>query len=68
MMHKFKATIDIIGVNPYDYVPEQILKEIFVLAGRDKGYIPVCVVIDKNNHKHKIKSLLLDFMVLFELG
>lgn len=28
-MHKFKATIDIIGLNPFVYIPEQILKEIF---------------------------------------
>ena len=54
MMHKFKASIDIKGVNPYVYVPEQILKEIYVLAGRDKCYIPVCVVIDKNNHKQTL--------------
>lgn len=55
MMHKFKATIDIIGINPFVYVPEQILKEIFVQAGKDKGYIPVCVVINnKNSHKQTL--------------
>ncbi|MFA6403027.1 MAG: YdeI/OmpD-associated family protein [Salinivirgaceae bacterium] len=50
-MHEFKATIDIIGINPFVYVPEQILKEIFAQAGKDKGHIPICVVI--NNTKHK---------------
>jgi len=51
MMYKFKATIDIIGVNPFVYVPEQILKEIFIHARKDKGHIPICVKI--NNTKHK---------------
>lgn len=50
-MHKFKAAIDIIGINPFVYVPDQILKEIFAQAGKDKGHIPVSVVI--NNVKHK---------------
>lgn len=54
MMHKFKATIDIIGVNPFVYVPEQILEDIFAQAGKDKGHIPVCVVINSNKHKQTL--------------
>ena len=50
-MYKFKATIDIIGINPFVYVPEQILMEIYAQAGKDKGHIPVSVVL--NNIKHK---------------
>ena len=41
-MHAFYATLDIIGINPYVSVPEDILAELFVRAGRDKGPIPVC--------------------------
>src|ERR1044071_2649608 len=40
-MHQFKASIDIIGINPFVFVPEKILKEIFQKAGKDKGPIPV---------------------------
>jgi len=54
MMHKFKASLDIIGINPFVYVPKQILEEIFVQAGKDKGYIPVCVVINQNKHKQTL--------------
>jgi hypothetical protein len=55
MMHKFKAIIEIIGINPFVYVPEQILKEIFIQAGKEKGYIPVCVVINnENSHKQTL--------------
>jgi hypothetical protein len=38
---KFKATIHIIGINPFVFVPTEILKEIFKQAGRDKGPIPI---------------------------
>lgn len=40
-MHKFKAKIDIIGVNPFVSVPGKILKCIFQQAGKDKGPVPI---------------------------
>jgi hypothetical protein len=38
----FSATLEIIGVNPYVFVPLDILQEIFVQSGKDKGAIPIC--------------------------
>ena len=40
-MHSFKAKIDIIGINPFVFVPGRILKAIFKQAGADKGPIPI---------------------------
>lgn len=40
-MHRFKAVIDIIGINPFVFVPDKILAAIFNQAGKDKGHIPV---------------------------
>ncbi|MBO9198898.1 MULTISPECIES: YdeI/OmpD-associated family protein [Niastella] len=40
-MHKFKATIELIGINPFVFVPNKILKEIFIQAGKETGYIPI---------------------------
>jgi hypothetical protein len=40
-MHTFKAAIDIIGVNPFVFVPCEILEEIFNKAGQSKGPIPI---------------------------
>ncbi len=54
MMHIFKAKIDIIGINPFVFIPEQILKEIFVQAGKDKGHIPVDVVINNKRYKQTL--------------
>ncbi len=45
-MPKFKAAIQIIGVNPYVLLPEAVLKSVFKQAGKDKGPIPVSGTID----------------------
>jgi hypothetical protein len=41
-MLKFKAKLEIIGINPFVFVPAKILNEIFIQSGKSKGYIPVC--------------------------
>lgn len=46
-MHKFKAKIGLIGINPFVFVPTKILTQIFMQAGKDKGYIPVCGTVNK---------------------
>lgn len=40
-MYEFTATIEIIGVNPYVFVPGDILQQIFLKAGKSAGPIPV---------------------------
>ncbi|MDF3026099.1 MAG: hypothetical protein K0S23_406 [Fluviicola sp.] len=40
-MSAFKAGIDLIGINPFVYVPEPVLEELFRKSGKDKGPIPV---------------------------
>jgi len=40
-MNSFEAVIDIIGINPFVFVPERILKQIFKEAEKDKGPVPV---------------------------
>jgi len=42
----FHATIDIIGINPFVFLPAKTLKKIFKDAGRDKGPVPVKGTID----------------------
>lgn len=41
MSNKFSATLDIIGINPFVFVPENLLQQIFKKAGKEKGHIPV---------------------------
>ncbi len=45
-MKKFRAELEIIGINPFVFVPEEILAEIFLHAGKSKGPVPVCGIIN----------------------
>ena len=45
-MFKFKAKIEIIGINPFVFLPERVLQKVFKQAGKDKGKIPVVMKID----------------------
>jgi len=45
-MQKFRATLEIIGINPFVFVPQQILNTIFLKAKKNKGPIPVCGTIN----------------------
>jgi hypothetical protein len=47
-MIKFKAKIEIIGVNPFVFLPERALRQLFAQAGKDKGKIPVRIKIDRH--------------------
>jgi hypothetical protein len=45
-MKSFKTVIDIIGINPFVFVPESVLTYIFLQSGKSKGAIPVKGTID----------------------
>lgn len=47
-MFSFTATIEIIGVNPYVLLPEQVLNNLFKQADKNKGPIPVRGTLDAN--------------------
>ena len=53
-MNRFKATLEIIGINPFVFVPEKILNKIFKDANRDKQPIPVCGTIDGKSYKQTL--------------
>lgn len=41
MKNKFTAVIDLIGINPFVYVPDEILSDIFMDAAKNRGPVPV---------------------------
>jgi hypothetical protein len=53
-MHKFKADIEIIGINPYVFVPEKILQEIFKQSNKKKGPIPIHGTINNKPYKQTL--------------
>lgn len=44
----FSAEIEIIGINPFVYLPDKILKSIFLQANKDKGKISVKIKIEEH--------------------
>lgn len=52
--YRFKAVIEIIGINPYVSVPEDILDKIFAQAGRSKGHIPIKGTVNKVPYKQTL--------------
>lgn len=55
-MKSFSAEIFKIGINPYVLLPDKILKYLFKESGKEKGYIPVYIIINKQKFiQHLVK-------------
>ena len=50
----FRAQVEIIGINPFVFVPPAILKKIFVAARKDKGAIPIRGTVNKKPYKQTL--------------
>lgn len=50
----FQAVIDIIGINPYVFVPGTILENLFRESGREKGPIPIRGLINGKEYKQTL--------------
>ncbi|CAM4279205.1 YdeI/OmpD-associated family protein [Flavobacterium terrigena] len=53
--YNFSAILKIIGINPYVSVPETILSDIFIIADKNKGPIPIFGTI---NDKPYLQTLV----------
>jgi len=53
-MKKFSAEIHIIGINPFVFVPQEILANLFKKAGKDKGPIPIKGTINQKAYKQTL--------------
>ncbi|HTL82489.1 MAG TPA: DUF1905 domain-containing protein, partial [Bacteroidia bacterium] len=53
-IHKFSAELLIIGVNPFVFVPEKILRSIFKDAGKEKGFIRVKGKVNAHPYKQTL--------------
>ena len=54
MTYRFKAPLNIIGMNPFVFVPEPLLQQLFRDAGKEKGYIPVTGQINAKDYKQTL--------------
>lgn len=48
MEYSFEAKLEIIGVNPFVFVPEDILNNLFIESKKEKGKIPVKGKLNSN--------------------
>lgn len=53
-IYTFSAVLEIIGMNPFVFLPDKILKSIFGQAKTDKGAIPVIVTIGEKSFKQSL--------------
>ncbi len=52
--YTFSAKIDIIGINPFVFVPGAILDGLFMKANKRKGHIPIRGTINGNAYKQTL--------------
>ena len=55
-MKSFSAKILKIGINPYVLLPDEILNYLFKKVGKEKGHIPVYIIVNKQKFiQHLVK-------------
>lgn len=50
----FSARIEIIGINPFVYLPDNILNSLFIQTNKNKGHIPIKGTINGNPYKQTL--------------
>lgn len=53
-MHVFTAELKIIGINPFVFVPEEILLNLFKQFGKEKGQIPIKGTVNDKPYKQTL--------------
>jgi hypothetical protein len=54
----FTAKLEIIGINPFVFIPEEILDTVFKVSGRDKSPIPVKGTVNGIEYKQNLMKYL----------
>lgn len=58
MKNQFTAKLEIIGINPFVFLPEEILHEIFETSGRNKSPIPVKGTVNGKKYTQNLMKYL----------
>ncbi|KFF01493.1 YdeI/OmpD-associated family protein [Chryseobacterium luteum] len=58
MKNHFTAKLEIIGINPFVFIPEKILNEIFESSGKNKSPIPVKGTVNGKEFKQNLMKYL----------
>ncbi|MBK1896962.1 YdeI/OmpD-associated family protein [Chryseobacterium paridis] len=63
----FTTELEIIGINPFVFVPEDILKTIFEVSGREKSPIPVKGTVNGLEYKQNLMRYLGEWRLYINL-
>ncbi|WP_261512473.1 YdeI/OmpD-associated family protein [Chryseobacterium paludis] len=63
----FTAQLEIIGINPFIFVPEEVLKIIFEASGRNKSPIPVKGTVNGVEYKQNLMKYLGEWRLYINL-
>jgi hypothetical protein len=58
MENQFTAKLEIIGINPFVFIPEEILKDIFETSGKNKSPIPVKGTVNGKEYTQNLMKYL----------
>ncbi len=67
-MYFFKARLDIIGINPFVSVPNDILHALFNDAGRSKGSIPIKGQVNGKDYKQTLLRYRGEWRMYINMG
>lgn len=67
MKNQFTATLDIIGINPFVFLPNEILDEIFKTSGKNKSPIPVKGTVNGKEFKQNLMKYLGEWRLYINL-
>ncbi|AZA55137.1 YdeI/OmpD-associated family protein [Chryseobacterium sp. G0201] len=67
MKNHFTAQLEIIGINPFIFIPQEILNEIFKTSGRNKSPIPVKGTVNGKEFKQNLMKYLGEWRLYINL-
>lgn len=68
MKNQFAATLNIIGINPFVFLPNEILEEIFKTSGKNKSPIPVKGSVNGKEFKQNLMKYLGEWRLYINLS
>ncbi|MCX8524773.1 YdeI/OmpD-associated family protein [Chryseobacterium formosus] len=68
MKNQFKPKLEIIGINPFVYIPQEILEEIFKTSGKNKSPIPVKGTVNGKEFKQNLMKYLGEWRLYINLA
>lgn len=67
MKDQFTAKLEIIGINPFVFLPNEILKDIFEASGKDKSPIPVKGTVNDIEFRQNLMKYLGEWRLYINL-